>query len=71
MNYTNHSLIVISRITGCISISDFASLVGVPIEIAISPKEFKIYVVTVGIKNQSIINKKKTSHDKVLFLVKI
>ena len=32
-NYIDHSLIVISTITGCISISAFASLVGIPIRI--------------------------------------
>ena len=33
MNYIDHSVIVISIINGCISISDFASLVGISIEI--------------------------------------
>ena len=36
LNYINHSLIVISTITGCVSISAFASLVGIPIGIASS-----------------------------------
>ena len=35
LNYINHSLILISTITGCIYISTFASLVGIPIEITI------------------------------------
>ena len=34
LNYIEHSLIVISTIIGCVSISDFASLVGIAIEIA-------------------------------------
>ena len=29
LNYTDHSLILISAITGCVSISVFASLVGI------------------------------------------
>ena len=33
LNYIDHSLIVISTITGCVSISAFASLVGIPIGI--------------------------------------
>ena len=33
LNYIEHSLIVISAIIGCVSISDFASLVGIAIEI--------------------------------------
>ena len=36
LNYTDHSLIVISTITGCISISAFASLVDIPIGITSS-----------------------------------
>ena len=30
LNYIDHSLIVISTITGCVSIAAFASLVGIP-----------------------------------------
>ena len=33
LNYIDHLLIVISTITGCVSISAFAFLVGIPIEI--------------------------------------
>ena len=33
LNYTEHFLILASTITGCISISAFASLLGIPIEI--------------------------------------
>ena len=33
LNYIDYSLTVISTITGCISISAFASLVGIPIGI--------------------------------------
>ena len=36
LNYTEHFLILASTITGCISISAFASLLGVPIGIASS-----------------------------------
>ena len=35
LSYINHSLILISTITGCIYISTFASLVGIPIGITI------------------------------------
>ena len=34
LNYIAHSLTAISTITGCLSISAFASLVGIPIGIA-------------------------------------
>ena len=36
LNYVDHSLIVTSTITGCVSISAFASLVGIPIGITSS-----------------------------------
>ena len=36
LKYVNHSLIVISTVTGCVSISDLCSLVEIPIEIASS-----------------------------------
>ena len=36
MNYTNHSFIVISAITGCVFISAFASLVEIPVGMASS-----------------------------------
>ena len=38
LNYVEHFLILISTVTGCISISAFASLVGIPIGITSSAK---------------------------------
>ena len=35
LNFIDHSLIVTSTITGCVSISTFTSLVAIPIEIEI------------------------------------
>ena len=51
LNYTEHLLILISTVTGCVSISDFASLVGIPIGIMSSTIGLKICVITAGIKN--------------------
>ena len=71
INYIDHSLIVISTTTGCISISAFASLVGIPIEITSSAIELKICVITAGIKKYKSINKKdKRKHDKIRSLAK-
>ena len=71
MNYTDQLLIVISAITGCISISAFASLVGNPIGITSSATELKICAITAGIKKyKSMIKKKKKKHDKIVFLAK-
>ena len=50
LNYIDHSLIVISTITGCVSISAFDSLVGIPIGIMSYAIGLKICVITVGIK---------------------
>ena len=70
-NYTDQSLIVISTITGCVSISAFASLVGIPIGITSSTIGFKICVITAGIKRYKSINKKKKKkHDKIILLSK-
>ena len=63
LNYIHHLLILISTITGCVSISTFASLVGIPIGITSSATGLKIGAITAGIKkHQSKIkkNKKKT-----------
>ena len=54
LNYIDHSLIEIVTITGCVSISAFASLVGS------STIRLKTCVITAAIKRyKSIIKKKK------------
>ena len=71
LNYTDYSLIVISAITGCVSISAFASLIGIPIGIACSAIGLKICVKTTGVKRyKSVIKKKKNKHDKIVLLAK-
>ena len=50
MNYIDDLLIVISTITGYVSISAFASLVAITIGIASSRIGLRICVVTAGIK---------------------
>ena len=71
LNYIEHFFILASTITGCISISAFASLIGIPIEIMSFAIGLKIYAITTGIKKcKSIIKKKKKKHDKIVFLAK-
>ena len=71
LNYVDHSLIVISTITGCVIISAFASLVGIPIGITSSAIGLKVCVVTAGMKKYKSINKKKKkTHDKIVLLAK-
>ena len=60
-----------SAITGCVSISAFASLVGIPVEITSSAIELKICAITAAIKKyKSIIKKKKKKHNKIVLLAK-
>ena len=71
LNYIDHLLILISTGTGCLSISAFASLVGIPIGITSSAIGSKICVLTARIKYyKSKIKKKKKEHDKIVFLAK-
>ena len=49
LNYIEHFLILGSTITGCVSISAFASLVGIPIGITSSAIGLKICTITAGI----------------------
>ena len=69
LSYTKHFLILPSAITGCISISAFTSLLGLPIGSISSAIGLKLYVVAAGIKKyKPIINKKKKKHDKIVLL---
>ena len=70
LNHIKHFLILGSTITGCISISAFASLAGIPIEITSSAAWLKIYAITSGIKNyKSIIKKKKSKLNWIEILI--
>ena len=65
LNYVEHLLISVSTVTGCVSISAFASLVDIPIGIMSSA----ICVIAAGNKKyKSIIKKKKKKHYKIVLL---
>ena len=69
LNYIEHFIILASAITGCISITAFASFIGIPIGITNSAVGLKMCAITAGIKKyKSIIKKKK--HNKIVFLAK-
>ena len=71
LNDIEYVLNVASTITGCISISAFASLLGISIWIKSSVIGLKICAITVGIKKyKSMIKKKKKKHDKIVLLAK-
>ena len=71
LNYIEHFLIIGSTITGCVSISAFAFLVGIPIGVTSSAIGLKICPITAAIKKyKSIIKKNKKNHDKIVLLAK-
>ena len=71
LNNIDHLFTVIFTITGCISISAFTSLVGVPIVMTSSTIGLKVCAITVRIKKyKSIIKKKKKKHDKIALIAK-
>ena len=51
LKYIEHFLMFASTITGCFSISAFAFLVAIPIEITSFAMRLKICAITTGIKN--------------------
>ena len=65
-------LILVSTVTGCVSISAFASLVYVPVGITSSAVGIKSCAITAGIKKyKSIIKKKRKNHDEIALLGKV
>ena len=50
LNYVERLLILVSTVTGCISISAFASLVAIPIGILNSAVKINICAIIAGIK---------------------
>ena len=70
LNKIDHLFIVISTNNRSISISAFASLVGIPIGVTSSEITLKICAITAGIKKySSIMKKKKKKHDEIVLLV--
>ena len=70
LNYIAHFLILASAVTGCISISAMASLLGNPIGITSSSIGLKICAITAGIKKyKSILKKMKKKHDKIVLQI--
>ena len=70
-SYVEHLLILNSTVTGCVSISAFASLIAIPVVIASSAVVTKICAINAGIKEcKSVIIKKGKKHDKLVLLGK-
>ena len=50
LNYIEHLLVLVSTVTGCVSISAFASLVAIPVDFMSSAVGLKICAITSEIK---------------------
>ena len=59
LNYIEQVLFLSSAITGCISISAFASLLCIPVEITSSAIGLKNCAIAAGIKNYNSVTKNK------------
>ena len=70
LSHIEYSLILIFAVTGYVSISAFASLVGIPVGIMSSAIKLKICVIISGIKYKLIIKKKKKRYDKKVLWTK-
>ena len=71
LHYIEHLLILVSTITGCVSIFACASLVAIPIGITSSGVGLKICAINTRIKKcKSIVKKKKKKHDKIVLIGK-
>lgn len=69
--YIEHSIIFVSAITGHVSISAFASVIGIPIGIKSTVVGLKTCAVTAGIKKyDSIITKKRKNNDIIVSLAR-
>ena len=70
-SYLEHLLILVSTVTGCISITVIAALVAIPVGIRSSLVLIKLCKITGGIKKyKSITKEKNKKHDKIVFLGK-
>ena len=71
LNYVEHLLILVSTVTGCVSISVLASLVAIHVGITSSDIGIKICEIIAGIKKyKPIIKKEKKKHDQIVLLAK-
>ena len=71
LNYIEQLLILISTVTGCLSISAFPLLIDIPIGITTFALELNFFLITVGIKNyRSTTKNKRQKHDRIVLLAR-
>ena len=69
LNYIEHILSLAPTINGCISISAFASFLGIPMGTTSSVIDLKLCAIAAGIKKYKLtIKKKKKKHDRIVLL---
>ena len=68
LSFIEHFLYLASTITGCTSVSAFAALIGVSVEIMGTAIGIKICAIAAGTKMFELIIKKK--HDEAIYLTK-
>ena len=61
LNHVEDLLILVSTVTGCVSISAFASFLCVPVYITSSALGIKMCAITAGIKRISQLSRKKVA----------
>ena len=66
LNYTEHLINLASTVTGYVSISAFASIVGIPVGIASSAATVKKCVIAAEIKKHKSLIKKKEHYEVIL-----
>lgn len=70
--YIEHSIIFVSAITGHVSMSAFASVIGIPMGIKSTVVGLKTCAVTAGIrKYNSIIKKKRKNNEIIVSLARV
>ena len=69
LKYIKHVLILDCTVTGCVLISAFLSLAGIPVDIVNFAVGIKMFAITFGNKwYRSITKKKKKQHGKIVLL---
>ena len=67
LNYTEHFLILVPAVTGCIAISAFASLFLLELQVLLATG-LKTFAITARIKKYKSIIKKKKKHYEIVLL---
>ena len=71
LSYIEHSLVLLSEISGCVTTFAFTSLIGIPIGLVSFKLRLNICAITEPIKKYKwTTKKKKKKHDKIALIAK-